>query len=198
MPVEQENGPASPRIGVPVLVYIATVLGAVGIYAAYAPRGIGLGVIISVPLLALVWMLVRARRYRRESGCAPSPAHRAYLRRFFPLMGLYVVILFSAVWLNKAAAPSGPLAVVLAILPALPLIGVVWAFGRLIVEETDEYQRSLTVRQVLVATGFMLAVTSVWGFLETFEQVPHLPMYWAFIIWCAGLGVGSLVNEMKS
>jgi hypothetical protein len=90
------------------------------------------------------------------------------------------------------------LAVLLAVLPALPLIGVVWAFGRLIVEQTDEYQRSLTVRQVLVATGFMLAVTSVWGFLETFGQVPHLPMYWAFIIWCAGLGVGSLVNEMKS
>ena len=42
----------------------------------------------------------------------------------------------------------------LAILPALPLIGIIWAFGRLLIEETDEYLRSLTVRQFLVATGF--------------------------------------------
>jgi hypothetical protein len=44
----------------------------------------------------------------------------------------------------------------------------------------------------------MLAVTCVWGFLETFELVPHVPMYWAFITWCAGLGIGTLVNELRS
>ena len=74
---------------------------------------------------------------------------------------------------------------------------MVWAMGRLLVEEKDEYQRSLIVRQGLIATGFMLAVTSVWGFLESSDQVPHLPMYWAFIIWAAGLGVGSMINEMR-
>jgi hypothetical protein len=198
MTVEQEREPTLPKVGVPILIYVAAVFGAIAVYMAYTPRGVWLAATVAVPLLALGWMIARARRRQRESGCAASPANRAYLRRFFPLMILYAVLLFGAIWLNKALTPSGPLAVVLAILPALPLIGVVWAIGRLIVEETDEYQRSLTVRQVVVATGFMLAATSVWGFLETFGQVPHLPMYWAFILWCAGLGVGSLVNEMKS
>jgi len=70
--------------------------------------------------------------------------------------------------------------------------------GRMLIEETDEYQRMLLARQAIIATGVMLSVTSVWGFLEDFGQVPHVPMYWAFIVWCAGLGVGAAVNEMKS
>ena len=106
-------------------------------------------------------------------------------------------MLFAAVWLGKLYHPTGAGAVVLAVLPALPLVGVIWAMGRLLIEEKDEYQRSLHVRQFIIATGFMLAVTSVWGFLESSEQVPHLPMYWSFILWCGGLGVGSLVNELK-
>ncbi len=197
MAVDQENELALPKVGLPVLAYIVALLGALAVYLAFRPRGFLLALTIAVPVAALAWMLRQARRRHRLKGGA-SAAERAYIRRFVPLMGLYVAILFGAIWLDKAVAPAGPLAVALAVLPALPLIGVVWAIGRLIVEETDEYQRSLTVRQVVVATGFMLAVTSVWGFLETFGQVPHLPMYWAFIIWCAGLGVGSFVNELKS
>jgi hypothetical protein len=108
------------------------------------------------------------------------------------------VALAVAIWLHEAMAPTGPLAVALAILPALPLIGMIWAMGRLLVEEQDEYLRSLHVRQFMIATGFMLTVTCVWGFLETFELVPHVPMYWAFIIWCAGLGIGTMVNELRS
>ena len=197
MGAERDDDPNLPRTGIWVVLYVVAVLGAIGVCFLYRPSGVWLALTIAVPAAALGWMIRQARRHRRASGGA-SPAQRAYLRRFVPLMGAYVIILFGAIWLNKAAAPTGPFAVVLAILPALPLIGVVWAIGRLIVEEADEYQRSLTIRQVIVATGFMLAVTSVWGFLETFALVPHLPMYWAFIIWCAGLGVGSLVNEMKS
>ncbi|HYI63253.1 MAG TPA: hypothetical protein VEW71_00055 [Allosphingosinicella sp.] len=197
MAIDQEDNVRLPRTGPAILLYCATLLAAIAVCWVYRPGGVWLALTIAVPVAALVWMISRARA-RRAAGCDSSPAERAYLRRFFPTMGLYVIVLFGAIWLNKALEPSGPLAVVLAILPALPLIGVVWAIGRLIVDETDEYQRSLTVRQVIVATGFMLAVTSVWGFLETFEQVPHVPMYWAFIIWCAGLGVGTLVNEMKS
>ena len=44
----------------------------------------------------------------------------------------------------------------------------------------------------MVATGFMLAGDHVWGFLENLRLWCRIvPMYWAFIIWCAGLGVGT-------
>jgi hypothetical protein len=186
-----------PRIGVSVLSYVVTLLGALFVWATWHPRGIALAVTIAVPVAALGWLIGVGFARRRAGGCS-TPAQRAYMRRFVPMMIAYVVILMGAIWLKRHVAPSEPLMALLAILSAVPLIGVVWAIGRMLLDETDEYQRMLLARQIIVATGFMLSVTSVWGFLEDFGQVPHVPIYWAFIIWCAGLGVGSAVNELKS
>ena len=197
MIADEEAASNPPKVGLPILIYVVTVFAAIWIAAAFRPGGFWLALTIAVPVAALGWTILRWIRYRRAGG-GISAAQRIYFRRFFPLMLAYAAMLAGAVWLNRVAAPSGALAVLLAILPALPLVGVIWAMGRLIVEETDEYQRSLTVRQFLIATGFMLAAACIWGFLEEFGQVPHLPMYWAFIIWCAGLAVGSLANEMKA
>jgi hypothetical protein len=184
--------------GLPCLVYCVTLLGALYVFLTYEPKGLWAVATFVAPALALVWLVVAALRYRRATGCGKSQAQRAYQRRFVPMMVLYVVFLLGTVWLNKHYAPTGVLAVGLAILPALPLLGVIWALGRLLIEEKDEYLRSQTVRQFIIATAFMLSVSSVWGFLDAFDQVPHVPMYWAFILWCFGLGVGTFVNEMRS
>lgn len=192
-----EDTPPPPRIGPAAVTYIATFLAALYVWGAYRPQGAALALTVAAPVAALFWLAWQAYRRRRASNCN-NPAQRAYARRVAPLMIAYVAALFFAIWLHERIAPTGPLAVALAILPALPLIGVVWALGRLLVEEQDEYLRSLHVRQFMIATGFMLVVTCTWGFLETFELVPHVPMYWAFIIWCAGLGIGTLANELRS
>lgn len=192
-----EDSPLPPRIGPAVVTYVVALFAAIYIWAAYRPTGIALVLTIAAPVAALGWMARQGYRRRRMGSC-DNPAQRAYTRRAVPLMVAYVAALAIAIWTHDWLAPAGPLAVALAILPALPLIGVVWALGRLLVEERDEYLRSLHVRQFMIATGFMLVVTCVWGFLETFELVPHVPMYWAFIIWCAGLGIGTLVNELRA
>jgi hypothetical protein len=192
-----EDSPLPPRIGPAVVTYVATFLAAIYIWVTYHPQGAALALTVAAPVAAFAWLARQGYRRRRMGSCN-NAAQRAYQRRAVPLMGTYVVALVVAIVLHDRFAPTGPLAVALAILPALPLIGVIWAMGRLLVEEQDEYLRSLHVRQFMIATGFMLAVTCIWGFLETFELVPHVPMYWAFVIWCAGLGIGTLVNELRS
>lgn len=186
-----------PRFGPAIVTYVVTLIAAIGVWATYHPRGVALALTLAAPAAALLW-LARQAYLRRRMGSCTNVAQRAYQRRAIPLMLAYVAALVGANWLHELLEPTGPLAIALAILPALPLIGVVWALGRLLVEEQDEYLRSLHVRQFMIATGFMLAVTCIWGFLETFALVPHLPMYWAFIIWCAGLGIGTMVNELRS
>jgi len=192
-----EDAPLPPRMGPAVVTYVAALFAAIYVWAAYRPQGVALALTIAAPVAALAWLARQGYRRRRMGSCT-NPAQRAYQRRAIPLMLAYVAALTIAIVLHDRLAPTGPLAVALAILPALPLIGMIWAMGRLLVEEQDEYLRSLHVRQFMIATGFMLAVTCVWGFLETFELVPHVAMYWAFIIWCAGLGIGTLVNELRS
>lgn len=123
-----------------------------------------------------------------------APAYRAYLRRFVPVMLLYVVLVWAAPALIHGVNAQGPLLWLIASAPALPLAGVFWLIGRLLIDLDDEYLRMLEVRKALVATGFAMTAASVWGFLEVYAEAPHVPLFAVPILWFAGLGLGSLVN----
>ena len=123
-----------------------------------------------------------------------SPAMRRYLRRLAISMILYMAFLFIA--LRYVNAVTGPLAYLLGALPGIAVLGVFWAMGRLLIEETDEYLRLLLVRQTLVATAFALSIATVWGFLENMRLVPHVDAFYISVLWFCGLGVGSLVNYL--
>ena len=125
-----------------------------------------------------------------------SPAQRRYTLRVSVAMAAYIVTLTLALRLVGAHAVTGPLAYVLALLPGLSVAAVFWAVGRLLVEEKDEYVRMLLVRQALVATAFTLSVSTMWGFLENFELVPHVDAFYIAVLWFGGLGLGSLYNRL--
>ena len=127
-----------------------------------------------------------------------SPAIRRYLIRLAILMSFYLITLMIAVRLFRAEAVSGLPAYALAILPALPIIGVFWAVMRLLVEEPDEYIRLLHVRQTLIATGFCLTVMTIWEFLQNFDLVaPGNGGFGAAFFWFMGLGVGGIYNRLS-
>ena len=124
-----------------------------------------------------------------------SPAIRSYLIRLAVLMAIYLVTLFAAVTAFSADAVSGVAAYALAILPALPIIGIFWAVMRLLIEEPDEFVKLMHVRQCLVATGFCLTVMTIWEFLQNFDLVtPGNHGFGAAMFWFMGLGVGALYN----
>jgi hypothetical protein len=81
-------------------------------------------------------------------------------------------------------------------LPGLCVAAVFWAIARLMIEEQDEYLRSLLVRQTLVATGFAMVVATIYGFLENYDLVPHVDAFYLAVLFYAGLGVGSIVNKL--
>ncbi|WP_240330844.1 hypothetical protein [Sphingorhabdus sp. Alg239-R122] len=125
-----------------------------------------------------------------------SPQIKRYLKRIAILMVLYLIFLFSADYLIDNEMVSGAPAYILALLAGLPVAGMFWAIGMLLIEETDEFLRMLLVRQTLIATGIAMAAASIWGFLENFGLAPHVDSYWWAIIWFGGLGVGALVNKL--
>lgn len=126
-----------------------------------------------------------------------SPAARRYLLRLAVLMSLYLIFLFGAAWLFRHDPPKGVLAYAIAILPAVPVIAVFWAVMRYIVEETDEFQRLLLVRQALFASGFSLTIMTVWEFLQNFDLVPPgNEGFGVFFFWAIGLGLGAGFNKL--
>jgi putative transcriptional regulator len=82
-----------------------------------------------------------------------NPAQKRYARRVFVAMACYMVTLSIALHYVGKGHLAGPLAYLLALLPAFSVSGVFWAVGRRLVEETDEYQRMLLVRQGLSRSG---------------------------------------------
>ncbi|WP_294277775.1 hypothetical protein [uncultured Sphingomonas sp.] len=122
------------------------------------------------------------------------PEMKRYTYRLLLTFCVYAVALVGANMWFRHAPPTGLLAYVVALLPALPIIGVFAVIARLLIEMRDEYVRMLLVRQSLVATGFMLSVVTAWGFLEDFGLAPHTQSYYATVLWFGGLGLGGCLN----
>jgi hypothetical protein len=119
-----------------------------------------------------------------------------YVVRLAVLMAIYLISLFAAVTAFKTYSFLGVFGWILAVLPALPIIGIFWAAMRLLIEEPDEFIKLLLVRQFLVATGFCLTVMTIWEFLQNFELVaPGNHGFGAAMFWFMGLGVGALYNK---
>ncbi|HYX47659.1 MAG TPA: hypothetical protein VE820_12665 [Sphingomicrobium sp.] len=125
-----------------------------------------------------------------------TPAWKRYNWRVIWLSLLYVAFLLPAVYGFKHQLVPVPLRYLVAILPALPIIGIFGALGRYLVEEQDEYVRMLMVRQILWACGFTLSIATTWGFLDNFGLVGRLDGYWIIIVWFFGLGLGNLYNKL--
>jgi len=125
-----------------------------------------------------------------------SPATRRYNKRVILLSLVYAAFLIGAVYAFKHHLVGGPVAWIVAILPALPIIGIFAAIGLYLVEEQDEYVRMLMVRQTLWASGFALSIATMWGFLESFDLVSHVEVYWVSVLWFGGLGLGNFANRL--
>lgn len=130
----------------------------------------------------------------------PMPA---YMRRYsFRIIGfglVYAALLVGAITVMKQPwAPSGIGAWPIAILPALPIVGMIWTIGRLIVEADDEYQRLLFVKQTLLATGLTLAIATIWGFLENFDLVVDVPGYHVTVVWFAMIGISAPIVRWRA
>lgn len=128
---------------------------------------------------------------------ASSPARRRYNNQVVALSAIYGVTLILVMSLFAKAMVSGPLAYLVGILPALPIIGIFLVVGRYLLDERDEFLRMLMARQSLIASGFVLSIATAWGFLESNGLAPHLEAYYTAILWFVGLGVGAVANRWR-
>jgi hypothetical protein len=107
----------------------------------------------------------------------------------------YVVLLFAGMAIARYYAPPVAARVLLAIAVAVPVLFMIRAMALLLKEETDEYLRMRIVNQSLVATGFMLTIATLYGFLNAFDVAPRVDAWAAFPLWAVGLGIGRLFQR---
>ena len=137
------------------------------------------------------------QRIAKGSGCA-SPAMLRYNRRMTWASIAYMVALMAAIFVYRQPDLPRPVMALVALAPAAAVLAIVWAMARLLLEEDDEYLRFNLARQALFATGGLLAVSTVWGFLEMFGLVIHAPAWAAVPVFAVMLGLGQCLRWMRS
>jgi hypothetical protein len=152
----------------------------------------------------MLWMLVitaalmrSVNAFSKRTGCA-SPAMLRYNQRMMWATIAYMIGLFGAVSITDRGWVLPPLLWLVALVPAAGVLAMVWAMGRLLVEEQDEYLRFRMVKQALFACGGLLALSTVWGFLEMFELVVHIQAWASVPVFAILLGVGQCFRGVRT
>lgn len=128
-----------------------------------------------------------------------KPSWRRYMLRFTLAMATYVVVLLAVDYAIRAGlAPAKPWLYLLAIAPAVPVAAVVVIVLRYLLEEEDEYQRMLSIRAYVLATGLTLTVTTGWGFLQDFAGLPQISLTHVFMLFCVCQGVTTAWTRLRS
>lgn len=162
---------------------------------ALKATGVLTGAISTVLFLAsflLIIPMVRANQKAMAARGIKSEAMTRYSRRFAIASLAYVALFFGAMWTARMTDPGLAVRIVLAMVAALPVIFMIRAMALLLKEEDDEYLRSRLVEQSLIATGVLLTVATLYGFLNAFDVAPRLDAWVAFPLWAVGLGVARL------
>ena len=128
-----------------------------------------------------------------------TPAQRRHTRRVIWALVAYAVLLILELmlYLLRDGDVTGPWRVVLALLPAIPLVAMFASYSRYLNEETDEYIRMLVIRNFVMATTVAMAFAVVWGFLTELGGAPPIASYWIAVVWIVAQGVNALIAKVR-
>jgi hypothetical protein len=123
-----------------------------------------------------------------------TPAQRAHTRRVLLLLFAYAVILPPLVWLRAHRHVSDLVALLMAIVASLPVLGIFASWGRYLSDERDEYHQALTLKRIAIATNATMGAAVVWGFLQAFGVMPLIEAYWIPTVWVVVQGMFGIVE----
>lgn len=178
------------------VMFVTAMIGAGVLTISNAIEGPAATILMIVPMILLLPFVKAAERRSAAKGCM-NPVIMRYNRRMLLASFGYVLGLGIAITLWKQLEPPAPVSFALALLPTLPTFFMIWAMGRYLVEETDEYLRFQTIQAALMSLGMVLAAGLFYGFLEVFKLVPHIEAYWVLPVWAIGLGLAQVVMKVR-
>ena len=153
------------------------------------------GLLLFAASFLLLIPLVRSVERAQEICGATSSAMRAYNRRMIFASFAYVALLLGGVTIAQHYAPPPAVRVLLAVAVAAPILFMIRAMARLLREERDEYLRMRLVEQTMIATGILLSVATIYGFLNVFDLAPRVEAFWAVPLWGISLGVARMFQR---
>jgi uncharacterized membrane protein len=115
-----------------------------------------------------------------KTPISPDAAKWRYQWNVVVAMLIYCVVVLICVKLLKHM-PPGPLRIALALLPAVPVVWVLWSVIWYL-RVADELQRRVHLESLAIAAGVTAFVSLTYGLLEQLGGFPMVTAWWGFII----------------
>lgn len=156
-----------------------------------------IGSLVWIPIAICAAMMVWTTWRRHRLLGTFSKAARAFWRRFVTaaafMFGSFCLLAFAQM-VGKWGAQAE---YVIAILPHFGFLGMVWSVHQYVLDESDEYLRNQSIRQLLIASFFTLAAVVIWATLANARVLGNGWVGLVLLFWFTGLGAGRLYNELR-
>ena len=127
-----------------------------------------------------------------------TAARKRYQRDTMRFMAAYVVVLLCSSWFVKHDGKERFFLYFWSVIPAIPVLAVIARMARYLKEESDEYQKLLTMRSILVGTAALLGTVLVSDFMRSFAGLGALPPFTGFLVFCAGMAGTEWVQKLHN
>ena len=126
-------------------------------------------------------------------------AYKTYQRDSMAFGILYALLVFLSAWCVKHHLPDGTFWLYFwSLMPTLPLVAIVARMAKYLIDETDEYQRLMTMQSLLIGTAALVITLLVNDFLRAFAKANPLEPFVAFVIFAAAMGSTTLVQRFRN
>ena len=187
----------APRTG-PWIIGYAVSLGAA--FAATATGAISeprFAALFWIPILACAAMIIVTSWKRHRMLGTFSKAVRTFWRRIVLSAG-FMFASYCALAFGQMIGDWGPSALRAANTAALlGIAGMIWSIRPYAFDEKDEFLRSQSIRQLVIASLVALVAVIGWQIAASATGMPGGSLALVILLWFGGLGVGRLVNELK-
>ena len=126
-----------------------------------------------------------------------TPAQRAHTKRVLWLLLAYAIVLPPLVWVRANTAVAGYIPLLMAVVAALPVLGIFASWGRYLSDERDEYHRAMVLQRNAIATNVTMGAAVVWGFLQAFGVMPLIETYWIAVVWVVAQSVPAFMTRSR-
>ncbi len=121
-----------------------------------------------------------------------TQAQKRYLRDFWVAIVAYAVILAASLY-GLDHGVTGVAKYVVAVVPAIPLVGIFIAAVRWL-QATDEYQRQTTITAMAIGGGATALICVTYGFLEN-AGLPTMSVWISYLLFMSIWGIAALVLQ---
>ena len=185
------------RLAFGAVLFVASFLVVRPLALALGMQGPQQSLLMLIPALAAI-LFFRFDRYIERARGTASPQIELFQNRYLICIFAHIALLVVANAAEQLHWASGIILAGLIMLPAIPLLALIYVFGRNLIEEQDEFQRLQQTQASLWATSLLLVVAMVWGALEQQGLARHAPASAAFYIWWFGMAIAKIFLKIRA